>query len=113
MVKAAPRRSRIGIALLAGSTVTFVSPALAGEVTPERLINADHEPQNWLMNHRTYDGQRFSPLARINREELPESKRLARVTPRVSSDLWAASRRRWHHSLFISDRCRCESPPSR
>jgi hypothetical protein len=107
------RQCWVDIALLAGSALALVSPALAVEVTPERLINADHEPQNWLMNHRTYDGQRFSPLARINREELPESKRLARVTPRVSSDLWAASRRRWHHSLFISDRCRCESPPSR
>jgi hypothetical protein len=33
-------------------------------VTPDRLINADKEPQNWLMNHRTYDGQRYSPLTR-------------------------------------------------
>jgi alcohol dehydrogenase (cytochrome c) len=31
-----------------------------------RLANPDREPQNWLMNHRSYDGQRFSPLARIN-----------------------------------------------
>ena len=37
-------------------------PALAAEVTPQRLLNPDKEPQNWLMNHRTYDGQRFSPL---------------------------------------------------
>jgi hypothetical protein len=36
-------------------------------VTADRLINADKEPQNWLMNHRTFDGQRFSPLARIDR----------------------------------------------
>jgi glucose dehydrogenase len=34
--------------------------------TPE----ADKEPQNWLMNHRTYDGQRFPPLARINRDNV-------------------------------------------
>ena len=38
------------------------SPGVAADVTPERLLNADKEPQNWLMNHRTYDGQRFSPL---------------------------------------------------
>jgi len=25
------------------------------------------EPHNWLMNHRTYDGQRYSPLARIDK----------------------------------------------
>jgi hypothetical protein len=29
---------------------------LAADVTPERLLNPDKEPQNWLMNHRTYDG---------------------------------------------------------
>jgi alcohol dehydrogenase (cytochrome c) len=45
-------------------------PAMAAEVTPERLLNPDKEPQNWLMNHRTYDGQRFSPLARINKDNV-------------------------------------------
>jgi alcohol dehydrogenase (cytochrome c) len=49
-------------------------PALAAEVTSERLINADREPQNWLMNHRTYDGQRYSPLDRINRENVKDLK---------------------------------------
>ena len=41
------------------------APVVGAEVTPQRLANP--EPQNWLMNHRTYDGQRFSPLARINK----------------------------------------------
>ena len=41
-------------------------PALAAEVTPQRLANP--EPGNWLMNHRTYDGQRFSPLEKINKQ---------------------------------------------
>jgi alcohol dehydrogenase (cytochrome c) len=39
-------------------------PAVGAEVTPSRLANP--EPQNWLMNHRTYDSQRFSPLDKIN-----------------------------------------------
>jgi alcohol dehydrogenase (cytochrome c) len=55
--------------MLAGMVIA-ASPALAAELTPERLINADREPQNWLMNHRTYDGQRFSPLSRINKENV-------------------------------------------
>jgi alcohol dehydrogenase (cytochrome c) len=55
-------------ALLAGAALLAAWPALAAEVTPERLLNADKEPQNWLMNHRTYDGQRFSPLNRINKQ---------------------------------------------
>ncbi len=55
-------------ALLAASMLA--SPAFAADVTPERLLNPDKEPQNWLMNHRTYDGQRFSPLARINKDNV-------------------------------------------
>jgi alcohol dehydrogenase (cytochrome c) len=38
-----------------------------GPCSAERLINADKEPQNWLMNHRTYDSQRYSPLDRVNK----------------------------------------------
>jgi hypothetical protein len=37
------------------SGAVVLAPALAAEVTPQRL--ADPEPQNWLMNHRTYDGR--------------------------------------------------------
>ena len=61
-VKLVSRKS----ALLAGILMA-AWPAMSAEVTPQRLINADNEPQNWLMNHRTYDGQRYSPLERINR----------------------------------------------
>ena len=60
-------------ALLAGVVLT-VWPALAADVTPQRLINADHEPQNWLMNHRTYDSQRYSPLDRINKGNVKSLK---------------------------------------
>ena len=69
--------------VLASSVLAAVSPAIiaiAAEVTPDRLINADKEPQNWLMNHRTYDGQRFSPLARINRDNV-KSLKLAYAVP--------------------------------
>src|SRR3984885_4191280 len=59
--------------MLAGVLIA-ASPALAAEVTPERLINADREPQNWLMNHRTYDAQRYSPLNRINKENVKDLK---------------------------------------
>jgi alcohol dehydrogenase (cytochrome c) len=62
----------IRTALLAGTVLAW--PAMAADVTPERLLNADREPQNWLMNHRTYDGQRYSPLARINRDNVKNLK---------------------------------------
>jgi alcohol dehydrogenase (cytochrome c) len=57
----------ISNALLAGVAGLIAWPALAADVTAERLINADREPQNWLMNHGTYDGQRYSSLDAINR----------------------------------------------
>jgi alcohol dehydrogenase (cytochrome c) len=61
--------SRIS-ALIACLAVLVAIPANAAEVTFDRLVNADREPQNWLMNHRTYDAQRYSPLARINRSNV-------------------------------------------
>src|SRR3989475_4672303 len=63
----------VASALLAGTSL-----ASAADVTPQRLVNP--EPQNWLMNHRTYDGQRFSPLARINRDNVKGLK-LAYAVP--------------------------------
>jgi alcohol dehydrogenase (cytochrome c) len=76
------RQSRYSIcaALLAGTVLSAAAPALAAEVTPDRLVNANLEPQNWLMNHRTYDGRRFSPLARINRGNVKNLK-LAYAVP--------------------------------
>jgi alcohol dehydrogenase (cytochrome c) len=62
----AGRNSSIRIALLAGSMLAPAIPATAADVTPDRLVNADKEPGNWLMNHRTYDAQRYSPLDKIN-----------------------------------------------
>jgi alcohol dehydrogenase (cytochrome c) len=60
------RNHSVRTALLAGSMLA-AWPVLAADVTPDRLLNPDKEPQNWLMNHRTYDGQRFSPLDLINK----------------------------------------------
>ncbi len=61
-------------ALLASSVMLATAPAIAAEVTPDRLVNADREPQNWLMNHRTYDAQRYSPLDRINKANIKALK---------------------------------------
>jgi alcohol dehydrogenase (cytochrome c) len=38
-----------------------------GQVSPERLLNAAKEPQNWLMYSGTYSSQRYSPLHQIDR----------------------------------------------
>src|SRR5262249_17785150 len=67
-------------ALFASSMLTIAWSCFAAEVTPERLVKADNEPQNWLMNHRTYDGQRYSPLAGINKANVKDLK-LAYAVP--------------------------------
>jgi alcohol dehydrogenase (cytochrome c) len=66
--------------MLAATTAMIALPALAADVTQERLLNADKEPHNWLMNHRTYDGQRYSPLERINKSNVKGLK-LAYAVP--------------------------------
>ncbi len=52
----------------------MASSALGADVTPDRLVNADKEPHNWLMNHRTYDAQRYSPLEKINKANVKNLK---------------------------------------
>jgi alcohol dehydrogenase (cytochrome c) len=66
--------NRIRTLLLAGTAVLAISPAGAADVTADRLANADKEPQNWLMNHRTYDAQRYSPLDKINKANVKALK---------------------------------------
>src|SRR5258708_6420969 len=68
------RHRLISTAALLGGIALAAAPVLAAEVTSQRLINADKEPQNWLMNHRTYDGQRFSPLDQINKGSVKNLK---------------------------------------
>ena len=60
-------------ALLAAAGVMSVA-AMAQDVTPQRLINADKEPQNWLLPYRTYDARNHSPLAQINRGNVANLK---------------------------------------
>jgi quinohemoprotein ethanol dehydrogenase len=42
------------------------TPAEPAAVNAQRIINADREPGNWMSHGRSYDEQRFSPLAVIN-----------------------------------------------
>jgi alcohol dehydrogenase (cytochrome c) len=58
--------------LLASTVMLAAASAVAADVTPERLANP--EPGNWLMNHRTYDAQRNSPLDKINKDNVKSLK---------------------------------------
>ena len=68
------QRSLRRLMLAGGVFAALGGAASAAEVTYERLANPDKEPQNWLMVHRSYDAQRFSPLAAINKTNVKNLK---------------------------------------
>ena len=43
---------------------------VGGEVTSDRLMNADKEPQNWLMVNKDYSSHRYSELDQINKSNV-------------------------------------------
>ena len=45
----------------------LAASSVSAQVTPERLVDAAREPQQWLMYAGSYDGSRFSALDQINR----------------------------------------------
>lgn len=49
-----------------------VSGSPSAAISPERLLNAgsDEEVGNWLMIHKTYDSNRYSPINLINRDNV-------------------------------------------
>ncbi len=52
------------------SGIVGSAPPAAKGVTYERILNARSEPQNWLTYYGAYDGQRYSPLDQINKENV-------------------------------------------
>jgi alcohol dehydrogenase (cytochrome c) len=49
-------------------------PALAADVTAERLLNTAAEPQNWLTVHHDYNNSRHSLLKDVNRDNVKDLK---------------------------------------
>jgi alcohol dehydrogenase (cytochrome c) len=45
---------------------TALTPLRAADMTNERALNPQREPQNWILHHGNYQGHRFSPLKEIN-----------------------------------------------
>ena len=52
------------------SAVVGKAPPVAKGLTNDRILNARDEPQNWLTYYGAYDGQRYSPLDQINKENV-------------------------------------------
>src|SRR3954466_14538861 len=62
----APRAALLASILLASTSLS----ALAAEVTSQRLMNPDKEPQNWLMVNKDYSSHRYSELDQINKDNV-------------------------------------------
>jgi alcohol dehydrogenase (cytochrome c) len=45
---------------------TALTPAGAADMTQERALNPQREPQNWILHHGNYQGHRFSQLKEID-----------------------------------------------
>jgi alcohol dehydrogenase (cytochrome c) len=57
------KKSTIAILLLA-------STSLSAQVTYDRMLHADHEPQNWLTYGGDYSSHRYSQLSQITKENV-------------------------------------------
>jgi alcohol dehydrogenase (cytochrome c) len=53
---------------------TALTPVRAADMTFERALNVDKEPQNWLLHHGNYQGHRFSALKEINTDTVKNLK---------------------------------------
>ena len=60
----------IGMLLMA----TALTPARAADMTNERALNPQREPQNWILHHGNYQGHRFSLLKEINADTVKNLK---------------------------------------
>src|SRR5215468_8986174 len=67
-------RKSLRVAVLAGVAIVLAASAIAAQYTmtvnKDRLLNAQNEPQNWLMMNGDYGSTRYSKLSQINRENV-------------------------------------------
>src|SRR5580658_10583326 len=71
VMKPISRNVAVAALLLAASAL---APAGAADMSFERALNADKEPQNWLLHHGNYQGHRFSRLTQINTDTVKNLK---------------------------------------
>jgi hypothetical protein len=62
-LKTFPRAALLASTVLASTSLS----ALAGDVTQQRLMNPDKEPQNWLMVNKDYSSHRYPNLTKSTR----------------------------------------------
>ncbi len=60
--------------VLVDDVATSVTGSADRFVTSDRLVNADQEPENWLMYSGEYNSQRYSRLDQVNRANVADLK---------------------------------------
>jgi alcohol dehydrogenase (cytochrome c) len=61
----------IAVSLLGAGALTA---AKAADMSFERALNADQEPQNWILHHQNFQGHRFSRLKEITTDNVKDLK---------------------------------------
>jgi alcohol dehydrogenase (cytochrome c) len=64
------------VGALTGSLLlaSALTPLHAADMTNERALNPQREPQNWILHHGNYQGHRFSALKEINADNVKNLK---------------------------------------
>jgi alcohol dehydrogenase (cytochrome c) len=79
------RWTRAGVtALSAAAFVGFASQAMTADVTWDRLLNADKDPNNWVMYHGDFTGWHHSGLDQINTSNVGDLSLAWQHTPSSS-----------------------------
>src|ERR1700726_1145680 len=53
---------------------TALTPVRAADMSNDRALNPQREPQNWILHHGNYQGHRFTLLKEINTETVKNMK---------------------------------------
>src|SRR5215470_9801630 len=53
---------------------TALTPARAADMSNDRALNPQREPQNWILHHGNYQGHRYSLLKEINTDTVKNLK---------------------------------------
>ena len=65
-----PTKTLLACALVVGVAVITLDGQYSLTVSKDRLLNAQNEPQNWLLMNGDYGSQRYSRLTQINRDNV-------------------------------------------
>ena len=66
--------SLVGAFIMSLFVASALTPVRAADMTNERALNPQREPQNWILHHGNYQGHRYSLLKEINADTVKNLK---------------------------------------